>query len=390
MVFYFSSDHPKRQIVIGSPEYIGAEIIFPKSCRAQSVRVIDLDMDGQEEIFISCRNNASFLIFKKGKGKADWNLQSSYDNGSSFGDIGKISLLGPEDIDYDEWCKNEKLRSNLENLNSNCDKYKSSTEGIKIKFAGISIVDLNNDGFLDAVVAYNFGYVKFFQNVPSVHAEKHKSIIFQFIDKAYGVGVSVILYEQRNNRIYKQFREISSYQHSSDKYGYNDDRLFFGLGDDGVPIKIAIRWPDGNKQTNFIRKVWIATSKSSQIVKIRKRTCTEYPWTKFNLWKRKRTCSWLNSQPRKRRDKYCGSPFLKVAEVCPNVCLGECRCKDNPFKIVKLPNDRSLTCANLAIIIATEGKEICRKHNSLKKKCPQTCQGWCKPHEKRIWKNNHR
>jgi hypothetical protein len=53
-----------------------------------------------------------------------------------------------------------------------------------------------------------------------------------------------------------QFREISSHQHWTDKWGYKDDRIFFGLGSRGVPTKVIVRWPKGVVQTEYLHD-WV-------------------------------------------------------------------------------------------------------------------------------------
>jgi len=71
--------------------------------------------------------------------------------------------------------------------------------------------------------------------------------------------VTVILYTKDHQNIFTQFREISSYQHTSDKYGYKEDRIIFGLGSAGKPKKMILRWPNGNEdiyRQDFFIKNW--------------------------------------------------------------------------------------------------------------------------------------
>eukprot|EP00978_Attheya_sp_CCMP212_P020385 scaffold58307_cov58-Attheya_sp.AAC.2 len=91
MVFYFSSDRqpgvlPFDNSMVG----VGAELYFPHSCEAQSIRVIDLKNDGTEEILIACDHPGEFLIYTQGNTKGDWILDNGCNDGEAFGDLNII------------------------------------------------------------------------------------------------------------------------------------------------------------------------------------------------------------------------------------------------------------------------------------------------------------
>merc|ERR1711935_974610 len=106
-------------------------------------------------------------------------------------------------------------------------------------------IDLNNDGFLDAVVTYDFGKLKFFINEPSKVSKSNQYISFRLKGDGikvnqYGIGAIVILRSKKDGKNIKQFHEVSSYQHTSDKYGCKEDRIIFGLGQDMIPFKVEV------------------------------------------------------------------------------------------------------------------------------------------------------
>ena len=85
MLLYFSTDRPTGALPYGAT-YIGAEIVLPNSCgSAWSVRVIDLDNDGKEEILVMCGSPGTFLVYARGNTKNDCTLQNGCNNKDLLG-----------------------------------------------------------------------------------------------------------------------------------------------------------------------------------------------------------------------------------------------------------------------------------------------------------------
>ena len=62
-----------------------------------------------------------------------------------------------------------------------CQEYQQTGKTQMKGATGISVVDINNDGFLDLVVAHTFGYLRFYHNMPTEFHSKNKFITFFII-----------------------------------------------------------------------------------------------------------------------------------------------------------------------------------------------------------------
>ena len=96
MVFYFSSDRPVGALPVGD-NYVGAEIYFPQHCiSGASVRVLDLDNDGKEDILVMCEDEvATVLLYTRtGEEKDSWTLDNQCNTQGALGDLVDASLAG--------------------------------------------------------------------------------------------------------------------------------------------------------------------------------------------------------------------------------------------------------------------------------------------------------
>jgi len=200
MVFYFSGDRAKGELLPNS--IIGAEIELPAHCpKGATVRVVDLDNDGVEEILVMCQVHSTFLVYTRGASERHWVLDNGCNHYGSMGELNNITLAGPTEQDLTELCSDgNNFMSGVEQI---CKAYeKGRIPGTKT--GGMCLIDLNNDGFLDVVVAYYIGYLRFFKNVPSEKTRSNRFITFSVKGDGksvneYGIGAVVILYTKIKN-----------------------------------------------------------------------------------------------------------------------------------------------------------------------------------------------
>eukprot|EP00957_Ditylum_brightwellii_P121326 9252469-Ditylum_brightwellii.AAC.1 len=89
----------------------------------------------------------------------DWTLDNHCNNGHAMGDLTDLSLAAPNRDDYEQAC-----RSGSSIAKQLCDEHRNSYERgsntlmDNVELAGISVADLDNDGFLDLVVAHYSGH----------------------------------------------------------------------------------------------------------------------------------------------------------------------------------------------------------------------------------------
>ena len=264
LVLNFSSERLQGVLPIGD-RHQGLVLDLPEYCtEGESVRVVDLNNDGNLDIIVMCRATGAFAIYTQGSSDKIWNLQEDCSGNSSLGDITDPALAyedlntlfdGVECSDlevkhYQKICKNFKKFGHR--------KVRGAT--------GMTLVDLNNDGFTDAVVSHSFGYLRFFLNTPSDLNQGNRFISFKLkgdgvFNNVYGIGATLILTTfHTDGSQKKQFREISHHQHTSDNSGYEDDRVTFGLGTDYTPDMLEVTWPNGSRQVTYLGQ-WEFTGK---------------------------------------------------------------------------------------------------------------------------------
>lgn len=255
MQFYFSSDRPKGVLPIGN-QYIGLTIDLPTTCMfGKGIRLVDLDNSGKLDIIVMCQNVGKVLLYTQGNTKDSWTLDNGCNGYGSLGDLA-FSAFEWQTEDILDACEN---RDAWKKLGPICDEYViNGKKDIPIT-QGMTLADINNDGFTDAIVATKLGYQRFFLNMPSTTASSNKFLSFRLIGDGnevnkYGIGVTLKLRCKEGKLRIRQFREISSYQHSTDQNGSIDEKITFGLGKNMSPIKLIARWPNGRKQKLNLRR----------------------------------------------------------------------------------------------------------------------------------------
>lgn len=252
MVLYYSSKRPASAVPFGD-DWSGSEIDFPKGCTAVGLRVIDLDNDGREELFVSCEKPGEFLVYTHDLSNDFWTLKNGCNGESSLGPMNRAASLGKKTQQDAEAACRYIEQYNEQNVNK---FYLNTCESItrRFKLKGFTTADLDNDGFMDVILAINEGKTLFFRNSPRGDARSNHFLVFTLkgkdIGNAKGIGATLILYARNMCKgcgESTQLREVTS--HAVEHHGHKDERLFFGLGQRGQPTKVVVRWPNGEVQT---------------------------------------------------------------------------------------------------------------------------------------------
>ena len=109
----------------------------------------------------------------------------------------------------------------------------------------VAMVDLDNDGHLDAIVVHQFAGPDILHNLPTKGTARHW-VGFQLVGDGRevntdAVGATVQLRDAAGN----QRRDVSL---TSGFSAQSDRRLHFGLADSSASVAIEILWPNGKKQ----------------------------------------------------------------------------------------------------------------------------------------------
>ena len=212
IAFYLSStrgQRPKRRkFEEGRQDY---DMELP--CDSHSLRVLDLNNSGTNHILVAC-DNGRMLVYsqvdRKGL-RSDWNvLSESCMTGLSVGENNQRSHM-----------------------------------------RGLTTADVNNDGFPDILVTVQNNHYIFINQGSS-----NRFISVELVGKSPGnrkaVGATVELHyrpcPQCSTRA--QLREV--HHHSAEASGHRDERVSFGLGAAGQPIRAVVRWPGSKGQSSAV------------------------------------------------------------------------------------------------------------------------------------------
>ena len=236
IVFYYSSDRIAGQLPLYN-EDLGqsgsSEMNVPCSTKAVAIRVADIDNNGKLDLIVMCWVPGEIFVLSL-QGPKSWKLEDW-----TLGDLQRTSGWKPEPRDIELACDGKESREGYPNYWGNEVCSKSSPTP---RMHGFQLIDLNNDGFLDAVLASSVGYQRFFLSSPE-SAKGNRFIRVELkstVSNVYSIGATIIF---RASGLEPQLREISSFGYGNSRSGGIDDRIVFGLGQNAEPLSLTVRWP---------------------------------------------------------------------------------------------------------------------------------------------------
>ena len=203
---------------------------------AFAIRAADIDNDGKLELIIMCDTPGELFVLSLQNPKSwmveDWPL----------GDLQRTTGYKPEPSDIELACDGMEGREGYSDYwgKQVCSNSKSSVP--MPRMYGFQLIDLNNDGFLDAVLASGIGYQRFFLNKPEA-SKGNRFIRVELkstVSNVHSIGTTLIF---EASGLEPQLREISSFGYGNARAGGVDDRIVFGLGKNAEPVTLTVRWP---------------------------------------------------------------------------------------------------------------------------------------------------
>ena len=209
IAFYLSSTRGKRprgrKFEEGRQDY---DIELP--CDSHSLRVLDLNNSGTNDILVAC-NNGRMLVYsqvdRRGLG-SDWKLLSKTC-------VTGLSIAGNKEV------------------------------------RGLTTADVNNDGFPDILVTVKSNHYIFINQGSS-----NRFISLELVGKSPGnrkaVGATVELHYRPCRQCSRRAQLKEVHHHSAEASGHRDERVSFGLGATGQPIGAVVRWPGSKRQSSTV------------------------------------------------------------------------------------------------------------------------------------------
>lgn len=251
--FWYSSMRNGSLPLIGDPHEIVGEWrdeTGPDECQAESLRMADLDNDGIPELFIMCNPNDNHRIYTQkyhGAGLGGWIRV----HGDLLGDLTSMGrrLIDPTDMTCDPKTLPALVAEDKE-YERMCDAYNDGSKHISPK--GVTIADLDNDGFPEVMLAHHLSTVVYFKNMLKCKFPDNRFFAIKVVGKesnTHGIGAIVILEADGmgpyQNETHVQLRELSTASHASDRTGGIELRVVFGLGAAGEVTRVVVKWPNG-------------------------------------------------------------------------------------------------------------------------------------------------
>lgn len=247
-LYYSSRRQHTGQLPIGPP----SESVELHGCWANSLRVADFDLDGSLDLLVACMGDAKLNIYMRTRDRDTWTLLDANLGPVAGSDPLSLSFQSSRDGSASTvWRDDEERREEAAPWNS----IQARAASPSAANSGFSIVDLDNDGYMDAVLSYKWGRVQMLQNTLADVQGRNGFLAIRLVGSSsnvYGIGATVKVHVggmgPGKNETVVQLREVNTVSHETDWFGYRDDRLVFGLGPHGSVERVSVRWPGNDRE----------------------------------------------------------------------------------------------------------------------------------------------
>lgn len=239
--FYLSSKREKDSLPIGDAT---ERLVWPISeCSARGFRVGDLNLDGRPDIVVMCIQAGAHIVYLQG-------MSYKWRKHQGNGDLDNKNLAALKAELLPAGCA---LENRPVYLRGFCESLEKGAPLASPTPYGLSLVDWDNDGYLDIVMTHDVGSLMMLKNTFVEQSGRNRFIAIRLVgneSNVYGIGATVLLEARemwKSRRTTVQLREVYSASHDTDWWGTRDDRMIFGLAKFGVPTKLTVRWPGKSK-----------------------------------------------------------------------------------------------------------------------------------------------
>ena len=119
-----------------------------------NVRLVDMNNSGKLDLLVVCNNAGTILVYTQGNRKDKWTFREDCNGYGSLGDI-VYSACNVTQDDIDSACAAER-DTNYVAWRFCFDKVKNGVAEAPVQM-GLTLADINNDGFEDIVAGYGHG-----------------------------------------------------------------------------------------------------------------------------------------------------------------------------------------------------------------------------------------
>ena len=250
ILFFYSTDRETGKLPRHERGSASTALPLPKDCgTARSVRVVDLDLSGSQQVVVKC--STELHIYTQNK-KRVWSRSPC--EGQALGDVAQFAQSVPmmRNLSFTN-CKGPKGRGILTWCQLRWGLRDDPPEPL---MHTMSFLDFNRDGFPDMAIGDRSGPFYIYHNTPTAGILHNRFVAVKLVgtlSNEPGIGSTLILTASGmgndGTSEVSQLREVS-YGSASDPFGYLDDRTVFGLGPTGMPLRLEVRWP--NRQVQVV------------------------------------------------------------------------------------------------------------------------------------------